>query len=125
MRKPLALVAGTSLLLVSCAGSYRPTVDMRGVDAARYEQDLAECRTYAEEVSPAREAAVGGGLTAALGAAIGAIAGAFGGGAGEGAAMGAAIGGVSGTAAGGAGGVSDQREVIRRCLAGRGYSVLR
>jgi hypothetical protein len=125
MRKETALAAGTFLLLVSCAGSYRPTVDMRGVDQAQFEQDLEECRSYAESVSPAREAAVSGGLTAALGAAIGAIAGAFGGGAGEGAAMGAAIGGVSGTAAGGAGGVSDQKAVIRRCLAGRGYSVLR
>jgi hypothetical protein len=97
---------------------------MKGVGSARYEQDLAECRGYAEQVSPAGEAVVGGGLAAALGAAIGAIAGAFGGSAGRGAAMGAGIGGVSGTAAGGAGGVSRQQEVIDRCLIGRGYKVL-
>lgn len=99
-------------------------VDMKGVDSARYEQDLTECRAYAEQVSPAREAVVGAGLAAALGAAIGAIAGAFGGSAGSGAATGAAIGGVTGTAAGGAGGVSEQKQIIDRCLAGRGYNVL-
>jgi hypothetical protein len=124
MRKPVVLAAATSLLLVSCAGSYRPIVDMKGVDSARYEQDLAECRAYADEVSPGGQAVAGGVVTAALGAAIGAIAGAFGGSAGTGAAAGAAIGGVTGTTAGGVGGVAQQQEVIDRCLAGRGYSVL-
>jgi outer membrane lipoprotein SlyB len=97
---------------------------MKGVNSSRYEDDLDECRLYAEQVSPTREAMVGGGLAAAVGATIGAIAGAFGGSAGTGAATGAAIGGVSGTAAGGAGGVSQQQQVIDRCLIGRGYKVL-
>jgi hypothetical protein len=124
MRKSVAAVTGASLLLMSCASSYRPIVDMKGVDSARYEADLAECRAYAEEVSPAGQAVAGAGIAAALGAALGAVAGAFSGNAGSGAAYGASIGGVTGTAAGGAGGVSQQRQVIDRCLIGRGYSVL-
>jgi hypothetical protein len=124
MRKPVALLGAISLLLASCAGSYRPIVDMKGVDAARYEQDLAECRAYANDVNPAGEALAGGVVTAALGAAIGAIAGAFTGSAGTGAAAGAAIGGVTGTATGGVGGAAQQQQVIDRCLAGRGYKVL-
>ena len=125
MRKSLAFVAGTSFLLISCASSYRPIVDMKGVDNARYEEDLVECRAYAEQVSPGSQAVAGGGLAAVLGAALGAIAGAFGGNAGSGAGTGAAIGGVTGTVAGGAGGVSEQQRVIDRCLTGRGYNVLR
>jgi hypothetical protein len=124
MRRRLALVAGAALALASCAGSYRPVVDMQGVDGARYEQDLAECRRYAEQVSPGGEAAAGGGVMALFGAALGALFGAFGGNAGTGAGLGAAAGGVTGTASGAAGGVARQHQIIDRCLAGRGYHVL-
>lgn len=113
-----------SLCLAACAQSYEPIIDMKGVDEAKYRQDLSECRAYAEEVSPAGEAAKSGGIGAALGAALGAIAGAFTGGAGRGAAIGASVGGVGGAASGVGQGVSDQKQVIRNCLRGRGYSVL-
>lgn len=112
-------------LLAGCADSYEPLVDMKGVDAARYQRDLAECRTYGEQVSPASEAAKSGGIGALVGGAIGAVAGAVTGSAGTGAALGAGIGGVSGGASGGLGGAQSQKQVIATCLRNRGYSVLR
>ncbi|NCX41364.1 MAG: glycine zipper family protein, partial [Burkholderiaceae bacterium] len=37
------------LLLAACAGAdVRPIVDMKGVNEARYENDLAECQNYAK-----------------------------------------------------------------------------
>jgi len=123
--RPALVVAAVAIALAGCAKSYEPIVDMKGVDAARYQQDLAECRTYAERVSPAGEAATGGLLGAGIGAALGAIVGAFGGGAGGGAAIGASVGGAGGAASGGLHGVEGQKQVINNCLRGRGYSVLR
>jgi hypothetical protein len=117
---PLAVLA-----LAGCARSYEPIVDMKGVDQARYQQDLAECRTYAEKVSPAGEAATGGLIGGGIGAALGAIIGAFGGGAGTGAAIGAGVGGAGGAASGGLRGVEGQKQVINNCLRHRGYAVLR
>jgi hypothetical protein len=118
------LAAGSLVLLAACAQSYQPIIDTKGVDQAKYQQDLYECRQYAEQVSPAGETAKGALIGAALGAAAGAATGAIAGNAGTGAAIGAAGGGIVGGGAGAYSGVSDQKEVIRRCLAGRGYSVL-
>src|SRR5882757_9959584 len=105
MRKLVVLMS--LMAIAGCAGSYEPIVDTKGVDEARYQQDLLECRDYAEQVSVGGEAAKGVGIGAVLGGALGAIAGAFGGGAGRGAALGAGIGGVAGGARGTAEGVSD------------------
>jgi hypothetical protein len=113
------------LTLAACAQTYEPVVDLKGVDQNKYQADLAECRAYAEKVSPVGEAATGAVLGAALGAGIGAIAGAAGGDVSTGAGYGAAIGGTAGLAGGGAHGVSGQIEVINNCLRGRGYKVLR
>ena len=112
------------LCLASCAQSYQPIIDTKGVDEAKYQQDLSECRAYAEEVSPAGKAATSGGIGALLGAALGAIVGAFSGSAGQGAAIGASVGGVGGAASGVGEGVSDQKQIIRNCLRNRGYAVL-
>src|SRR2546423_15428276 len=57
----LALV-GIALCLAGCA--YRPIVDPKRSDMARYETDLAECRQIAEQ-------APGPGTGAAVGAAVG------------------------------------------------------
>ena len=124
MRLVLLLTAVTTGL-AGCAHSYEPIVDTKGVDQARYQQDLSECRDYADQVNVGGEAAAGTGIGALLGGALGAIAGAFGGGAGRGAALGAGVGGVAGGAQGTAGGVSGQKQVIANCLRHRGYAVLR
>ena len=125
MKKFLALAVAMATL-AGCAQTYQPVVDTRGHDSARYQQDLFECRQYAEQVSPAGKAAVTGLGGAAAGAALGAITGALVGGvgAGEAAAVGAATGGAVGVGAGAYSGVNDQQQIIDNCLRGRGYNVL-
>ncbi|QEX21064.1 hypothetical protein FRZ61_09850 [Hypericibacter adhaerens] len=124
MRSVASLALVLALGLAGCAQSYQPIVDTKGVDTAKYQQDLYECRQYAEQVSPVGDAATGGLIGAAGGAALGAIVGAFSGGAGTGAAIGAATGGAVGAGAGGVSGVSEQKRIIDNCLRGRGYNVL-
>ncbi|RJX31957.1 MAG: glycine zipper family protein [Oxalobacter sp.] len=111
------LLASLVLLLTACAG-YRPIVDMKGVDKAQYEKDLKECQEYAEQVNVAGETAAGGAIGAGIGGAIGAVSGGRAG-------VGAAVGAITGTATGAGKATSGQKQVINRCLAGRGYRVLR
>lgn len=109
---PFAILAIT---LSACA-SHKPIVDTKGVNMALYEQDLAECTEYAEEVESGEKVA----KSAAVGAAVGAAIGAVFGNAGDGAATGAIDGGTHG-------GLDADREkaaVVKRCLRGRGYRVL-
>lgn len=108
----LALIA----LLASCASQEPPIVDLKGVSRAQFESDLADCEAYADGVPAARRAAGGAVAGAAVGAAIGAIHGEADRGAGYGGIVGAARGGVSGDRL--------KRQVVRRCLSGRGYRVL-
>ena len=124
MRRPI-IASSMLLALAGCAQSYEPIIDTKGVDQAQYQQDLAECRTYAEQVSSGQEAAASGLGGALLGGALGAVAGAFGGNAGTGAALGGGVGSVAGAASGGGHAAEDQRQVIANCLRHRGYSVLR
>jgi len=116
------------ILLSSCTPvpqSYRPIVDMgMNPDWAKYEQDLRECRAYAERISPANQAvgeALGG---AAFGAALGAILGSGSGYSGRIAGVGAASGGLMGAAHGGGSAVEKQKRIIQKCMRGRGYKVL-
>jgi len=110
-----ALVAG--LFVTGCTGSKGPIIDTKGVDMTMYQQDLAECQTYAQEVSVGGGAAKGAAVGAAAGAAIGAIRGRN---VGEDAGVGAVLGGTkSGTAA-----KREQEQVVKTCLRGRGYKVL-
>ena len=104
------------LVLTGCAGAtYRPLIDKPGPN---YERDLAECQRYAEGEP-------GAGGSAVVGAIIGGLIGAL---IGHNTGYGDAFAG-AGAAAGGfeAGGSADrnQASVIKNCLAGRGYSVLR
>jgi outer membrane lipoprotein SlyB len=118
----IALLLG----LTGCAQSYQPVVDTKGVDSAKYQQDLYECRQYAEQVSPAEKAGEGALIGAAGGAALGAVVGALTGGvgAGEAAAWGAGTGAVVGGGTGVYRGVESQQQIIDNCLRGRGYNVL-
>jgi outer membrane lipoprotein SlyB len=126
MNKLKIFMLSITLLLVatSCA-SYRPIVDMKGIDRNQYERDLAECQAYAEQVNVGGEAATGPLIGGAFGAAMGLAIGALLGDPGEGAALGAVIGGGSGLASGAAEGAGGQIDVIRNCMMGRGYRVLR
>ena len=125
MKRYFAAVAIAGILS-GCSQTQQPMVDTKGVDSARYSQDNYECQQYANQVSPAGDAAVGAVGGAAAGAALGAITGALVGGvsAGTGAAVGAASGGALGLGGGAVTGVQNQREVYRNCMRGRGYNVL-
>jgi outer membrane lipoprotein SlyB len=105
------------LSITGCAND--PIVDRRGLDQAKYQSDLAECRTYAQEVSTVEEAAEKAAIGAAVGGAIGAI---FGNSDIAGKAAGA------GAVGGGTEGALDAEErkerILFRCLKGRGYRVL-
>jgi len=117
-----------ALVVAACAvQGYEPIVD-RGhpeFNQARYSRDLAQCRQYADQVSPAEGAFAGGLLGALVGAGIGAATGGAMGDAGKGALIGTAAGGSTGIIAGAGAGIADQVSVIRNCLRGRGHAVLR
>ncbi len=108
--------------IAGCAGSPgRPIVDMKGVNTHQYEQDLAECATYADEVEVTRKALGGAAAGAAVGAVLGAIwDGHSGSDVGRGAASGAVLGGAGGVGSG----LGERDQVVKNCLRGRGYHVL-
>lgn len=105
------------LALAGCSGATGPIIDTKGVDMSRYQQDLAECETYATQVSTGTAVGKGAAGGAAVGAAVGAIAG---GSAGKGAGIGAVTGGAQSAR------IADREkaDVVRNCLRGRGYRVL-
>lgn len=120
----LSSCAVIALTLAGCASTYTPVVDPQQTDMTRYQKDLAECRTLAEQIPAAENAAtdavIGGGVGAALGAALGAISG----NPATGAATGAAIGGFGGGGAGALNSMDRQKKIINNCLTGRGYRIL-
>lgn len=113
-----------ALSLTACA-AYRPIVDRQSItDQGQYERDLAECQAYSKQVDPGANAAIGMAGGAAVGAALGALVGAFFGCPGKTAAFGAALGGAQGLGSGAGYGIAAQRDIVRRCMMGRGYAVL-
>lgn len=122
--KTTSLALVTVALLYGCANSganYKPLVDLQGRSAATFQNDLGQCQSYASQVTGAGERAAVG---AVAGAVIGAvIAGLFGGDrrSRNDTTM---VGAISGGSAGGVAAEDEQRNIIRRCLSGRGYNVL-
>ena len=88
----------------------------KGKDAALLNQDLAECQQFAKQRADAASGAVAGALVGALIGAVLAPRGYRNSTAGYGAGAGALGGGVSAN--------QTQESIVKRCLAGRGYSVL-
>ena len=113
------ILAVLALAALAACASYQPIVDTKGVDLNRYQADLGECQKFAGEVNPAAHAAAGAAAGAILGAAIGAIFGNR-----HTAGRGAAAYGVVGAGTGAAEGAAAQRNIILKCMAGRGYRVL-
>ena len=62
-------------LVSACTTTDEIIIDRKGVDMARYEQDLAECRSYSEEVKTGEKVARGAASGAVVGGLIGAITG--------------------------------------------------
>jgi uncharacterized protein YcfJ len=103
--------------LYACSSSPDPIIDTKGVDMTVYEQDLTECREYADQVDTKTGTAKGAAAGGATGGAVGAISGgSVGKSAGVGAVLGAASSAVKGS--------NQKSDVVKRCLRGRGYKVL-
>jgi uncharacterized protein YcfJ len=117
--KQLSLAVIVLLSLVACTTTDEIIIDEKNVDMNAYRQDLAECRSYAGQVKTEQKGAMGAASGAVIGGAIGAITGG-----GQGAATGAGVGAVGGGAKGLEEGSRTEVDVVKRCLAGRGYHVL-
>jgi outer membrane lipoprotein SlyB len=107
------------IVAAGCASRPKPIVDMKGVDPAKYEADLADCQKYADQGVGAGGGAVAG---AAIGAGVGYVAGRA-----VGARDPSAIGrggAVVGGAKGAAGGAHNRHSIVSKCMSGRGYRVL-
>ncbi|TNF34690.1 MAG: glycine zipper family protein [Gammaproteobacteria bacterium] len=112
-------VMAMCLVLAACAGKERIIIDEAQSDMTNYEQDRAECESYADQVSVAGDAGKG----AVVGAVVGGLVGAAVGNSRsvqKGAGAGAAIGGAQGAGKG----VQERHQVIKQCLRNRGYQVL-
>ena len=120
----LVAILSAAAFLVGCAATsganYRPIVDSKGVDLNRYESDLRECQSYATQTAGAADSAAAGAIAGALlGAALAGAAGKN-----YSRSSTARVGAVSGAVGAGVEGERNQRTIINRCLAGRGYKVL-
>jgi len=104
------------LLVGACTTTDEIIIDKKGVDMARYDQDLAECREYSKEVQTGKKVAKGAASGAVVGGLIGAIAGDAG--------KAAGVGAVGGGARGANEGSRDEVQVVKNCLRGRGYKIL-
>jgi outer membrane lipoprotein SlyB len=124
MKKLSCLILFILLTVSGCAG-HRPIVDMQGVDANRYETDLAQCQQYAEQISPGKSAVIGAVAVAAGAAILGGVAAMVfdldvGDVMGDAAILGGTVGAMEGAVASG----KNQKELIENCMLGRGYKVL-
>jgi outer membrane lipoprotein SlyB len=103
--------------IAGCANE--PIVDRRGVDEYQYQDDLAECRSYASQVNTGAETAKKGAIGAAVGGVVGAAIGNSND-AEQGIGYGALIGGSKGFTEA----ERRKQKVLYRCMKGRGYRVL-
>lgn len=122
--KTLIVVTSLVLLLASCRQvdeitGNRPIVDTKGVDPEAYEADLEDCYVFADQVEAEKKVFTGAATGAVIGGVIGAAAGNS-----ETAKRGAGVGAASGTLSGAGSVMSERQQVVRNCLAGRGYLVL-
>lgn len=111
-------------LLIACKSveditGNNPIIDTKGVNVAQYNQDLAECQAYADEVQVAQKATAGVVAGATVGAVFGAVLGSS-----NTVRRGAGVGAVGGGTRGVGEGIRERERVIKSCLVGRGYRVL-
>jgi uncharacterized protein YcfJ len=123
MRRPL-LIALAALAGCTPTSTYRPAVDLAGMDPARYEIDLHDCKKVAERdrYAPVLVALLHG---AVLGTAVGAVGGGFAGNIGLGESYGAIAGTAAGAAVGGAAVHQpvDENQFVDQCLRNNGYKL--
>ena len=102
------------LFAAACTTTDEIIIDKKGVDLARYERDLAECRTYSSEVKTGEKGVRGAASGAVVGGAIGAVVDGT-----EGAGRGAGVGAISGGVRGVNEGERTEVRVVKNCLRGR------
>lgn len=108
-----------ALILLAACSSQRIIIDRKGTDMSMYDHDLAECKTYAEQVPTETEVAKGAVGGAVLGGVIGVIvdnsrtAGRL-----------AGAGSVTGAVHGGSKAKNEKDRVVKNCLRNRGYKLL-
>lgn len=110
----------TLVITVACTTTSEIIIDDRGVDMAKYEDNLTDCEGFAEQVAVGEKTARGAASGAVIGGAIGSVSDSRHHDAGEGAAIGAITGGAKGLNEG----ERDKVRVVKNCLRGRGYRVL-
>ena len=124
-RFPLLMFILTLTAFSGCTttGDGLPTTkvitDTKGIDMAQYNQDMYECRQFASQISVGEETLTGLLAGAIVGAAVGAAIDDS-----DTAKRGASLGAISGASEGAGGALSEQDQVIKKCLVGRGYQVL-
>jgi hypothetical protein len=114
--KRIAPAVALLALLSACTTTDEIIIDKKGVDLTHYAQDLAECRSYGEEVQTGKKVATGAASGAVVGGLIGAIT--------HDPGKAAGVGAVGGGARGASEGTEEEVRVVKRCLRGRGYNVL-
>jgi outer membrane lipoprotein SlyB len=116
----LVIIMGVFLVGCSSVNSYRPLVDLKGVDRAQYQVDLEECRDYGEQVS-----SLGQGLIGAAVGTLGGVVANWGLGKTLGSPLGLGVGAGTGAIIGTTKGYASQITVIDTCLVGRKYKLLK
>jgi hypothetical protein len=107
----------SALWLGGCSSHPDPIIDMTGVNRTVYEQDLAECNGFADQIHIEYGMARGAAAGAAAGAAVGVIRG-------RDIAENAGVGAVLGSSKSGVQGAKEKEQLVKRCLRYRGYRVL-
>jgi len=107
------------VLAAGCTTTDEIIIDDKGVNMTRYEEDLAQCKGYSEQVAVGKKTAKGAASGAVVGGLIGAVTGDS-----SDVAEGAGVGAVGGGAKGASQGEQDKVRVVKNCLRGRGYRVL-
>lgn len=121
MKTKLIALSTLALTITGCAGTgsnYQPIVD--GSVGYGYSQDLKQCRRVAEQKRYLNSDTK---LKAATGAILGGLIGAAGDG-GDGAVAGAVAGGLIGTGEGAANVHKARKQIVIRCMQGRGHAVV-
>ncbi|WP_163931999.1 glycine zipper domain-containing protein [Paraferrimonas sp. SM1919] len=114
----LLLILTLLSTITGCARE-RYIVDTKGKNMESYQQDLAECKSYTEQIDTSADAASDAASGAVVGALIGAIVGGE-----RGAVRGAGVGAVSGGTRGAVKAEREKDKVVKNCLRNRGYTIL-
>jgi outer membrane lipoprotein SlyB len=118
MKRKIVLALCLAIGLAGCA--YRPVVDPKRSNMAKYESDLVECREIAEKGPGAGTGALVG---AAGGYAVGQVVARTTGRANVANEAGRGA-GVLGAVGGAGAGAKSKRQIIKNCMTGRGHAVL-